>query len=1131
MTGRLFNTLSYRLRNELRAWSKNNKALDENTWTWYQRALIVDGNRPGRTAMALFIFMIGSALMIWGYFALLGKFEMEPVISESDINSRFYTLWTVQAAIAAMIYPIVIGFVSLLLQRRHSAKASLHVYLHDSAAILTGLSALFLVAAMAIQFFVVSMVSDTVLTAWLILDGFWFLFNIAGVIWFLARTFDYLRPERRADIMRAYAINLVWPEEIQRNLQNYRFLNAVHYGWLPGPYFGDDDNVSHTSILLGPVGRGMGRIQVTGKFRGPRIVKDVRFRPLDVAIRRWQRRVEHRITSEVQQPGILSGIRQKPLLILPLVPGDGYSEEAGLCRIEWGGDLTGWERWLIRRAFVLAPARRNLASLSVSDILNHLITEIQVAMEAGEEVVFREALHELVEFHVALVLTGDFVTDSGQRDNYAHLVDRTHISELRAHDLWAREYLRLYEGAVHRILIDNTYFKYMAYLTGRLISRLEKMRPVRISSNLLRLPRYQHYQLNRWWSRTGEEQGILEHDLCNPGTLNVPAFTAYESAIRTFVGAWESLKNNRVPPTRDEILDWGGYGEITELYTEHLDETLTMLFDSLSLGNKEGAEWICDLLIKWWNTIRFRFDSFNYYIREERKLTLELLSKHWDEAREVIDLSMGGADIQRAPKALWAVCVHNYWIDLCCVSVFSMLQLGKDCDCDKSLPAQLASAIGQGKPLRAGGTSGGEQWPVRTLEDLIIAIIRQYYFDGGYNQGYRARIDKIIEALSSLGKPAMVPGRVYSGWGLDDLDSLQDGQLLFMCLLVKERGALTAPLIETIHQWGADDDEGLRAFVRQMKQWKVRLKHDEFLAFERLFSCLQPQFGAMDKFQSATDALAAHIDGLLEIAEGFRTEQLKNAKISEDRRQQVARWCSLSGFDKENADIPVCLFQDVQHEVEEYAEHSLTIRDMSKGEFVEPPLEQRASNEEEWFDEAVSNHVAGTVMAQVLKTISYETVDVESPVVYWRQIKSAADRIRNNNGTPILLVGGRAEPSWLSDWARSSYDERIEIPEGVQLVRDKQYHMDGYLGSLNDIPVFVAPIGPGSSYSLPRESLNILKFTQFEDDVFTKVSIEPVKGKDTLINLTLAWRFQLDLEIGECWRFRYFKHPEPNQKN
>ncbi len=128
MTGRLFNTLSYRLRNELRAWSKNNKALDENTWTWYQRALIVDGNRPGRTAMALFIFMIGSALMIWGYFALLGKFEMEPVISESDINSRFYTLWTVQAAIAAMIYPIVIGFVSLLLQRRHSAKASLHVY-------------------------------------------------------------------------------------------------------------------------------------------------------------------------------------------------------------------------------------------------------------------------------------------------------------------------------------------------------------------------------------------------------------------------------------------------------------------------------------------------------------------------------------------------------------------------------------------------------------------------------------------------------------------------------------------------------------------------------------------------------------------------------------------------------------------------------------------------------------------------------------------------------------------------------------------------------------------------------------------------------------------------------------------
>ena len=191
----------------------------------------------------------------------------------------------------------------------------------------------------------------------------------------------------------------------------------------------------------------------------------------------------------------------------------------------------------------------------------------------------------------------------------------------------------------------------------------------------------------------------------------------------------------------------------------------------------------------------------------------------------------------------------------------------------------------------------------------------------------------------------------------------------------------------------------------------------------------------------------------------------EDCAISEDRRNKVTRWCSQSGFVKARADIPVSLFREVQHSTEEYAEHSLIIRDMNKGEFVEPPMAQRASNEDEWFDRTVSSHVAGSVMAEILKTIGCETVDVDGPIVYWRQIKSAAARIHKNGGTPILFVAGRADPSWLLDWTRSTYDERMERPEGLQLVRDKQFELDGYVGSLNDIPVFVAPIGPGSSSS------------------------------------------------------------------
>ena len=1118
MRGSLFNTLSYRLRNALRHWRKTNSALHENAWPWYHRALISAGNRPLRYPLLLFIAVIVLSAIIWVFDALSNPFLPAFVPPAMDSNGRFYTLWTVQAAIATMIYPIVIGFVALLLQRRHSAKASLHIYLHDSAAILTGLNALFLVATMAIQFLLLHIAGNTALTRWLVLDSIWFLVNILGTIWFLARTFDYLRPELRANITRAYAINHVWPAEMRSNLQYHLFLRAIHYGWLPGPCYGDDKKESNTKIMLSPFGAGEGSIQVTGKYKVAHIISDVRFRCLHLAIRSWQRREEKIAASASGQ--------SERLLILPLVPGDLLKEQVGLCCTQGGNGLRWWERWLIRRSFVLAPNTGKAVTLSISDILNGLITEVQVATESREEVAFRDALNELADLHAALLLAGDFISGTGQRDNYTYLADRSDTFESKIHELWTREYRRLYEGAVDQLLVSNTYFHYLAYMTGRLIARLGEVRPVSILSNLLRVPRSLHYHLNLWWSKTVEEQGLLDHGPCNPGTLNVPAFTAYESAIKLFIEAWESLKHYNFPPTRDKVLDWISYGEITELYSEHLNDTLIMLFDSLWLGNKEGAEWLCDSLIKWWHSISYRFNNV-HCIRDKRKLTLSLLRKSWEEARDVIDIFLpAGSDKTGAPKALWAECVHNYWIDLCCISIYSMLKFGKSCNCEESLPARLAVALGQGKALRAGDDSqiGAQwEWPVRELEDLLIVLIRQYYFD----REYRRRLDKVAESIFSQGKPNIVAGRFYLLSGPEDLNALRDGQLLFLCLLTRKGASPPVPLMQTIQKWGADNDNELRTFIGQLEEWKTRLAEAEFLAYEGIYSCIQNQFAAIDKMQDAIDALSAYINKITKGIDNFRTDQLKSAQFSEEKRNQVAKWCSQSGFTKESANIPVSLFREVKHSVDKHDEYNLVIRDMHKGEFVKPLMAQPAVNDDSWFDQAVSSHVAGLVMAKVLGTIGCETIDVDGPLAYWKQIKSAAEAIRNNGKAPILLVAGLVDPSWLSDWTHGTYDESVEKPEDLQLTHDEQFKIEGYEGSLNEIPVFVAPIAPGSSYLIPQEVLNILTFTKFENDVYIKVSFEPVEGKDALTDVKLSCRFQADLNAGRCWRLRYAKPQEP----
>ena len=288
----------------------------------------------------------------WGYKAYYAPVTGSTPSTLPGLEQHFFTLWTVQATIAAMIYPIVIGFVALLLQRRHSAKASLQIYLHDSAAILTGLSALFLVMAMGVQHIFTVMFGIQVLANWLILDGIWFLINIVGVIRFLAHTFDYLRPERRADILRAYAINHVWPEEMRRNLENTLFQEAIDYGWLPGPSYGDKESNSDTAILINQYGLDMGDVQVTEQKKDKWFIRDVRLRPLSWAISSWQRREEKLALSQKGQPDMFAGLRHARLFILPSAPGARFKAMHGLCRTDGGTGLRRWEQWLVSRSFV-----------------------------------------------------------------------------------------------------------------------------------------------------------------------------------------------------------------------------------------------------------------------------------------------------------------------------------------------------------------------------------------------------------------------------------------------------------------------------------------------------------------------------------------------------------------------------------------------------------------------------------------------------------------------------------------------------------------------------------------------------------------------------------------------------------
>ena len=288
MFGRLLQTLAHRLDAEEREWSSTNRARKELQPGRIQRGVLAAAQHPLAVSLWLSVILAAVSLIpaLWApeHWVLLAL----PIFRLSDPGPYFWTLWTVQATFAALVYPIVIAFVTLLLDRRSNAKASLHIYLHYSAAQLSGLTSLLLVFAMGLQQFGLPYVGEEATSVWWAADVAWFCVNMFLTTNFLYRTFEYIAPGKRFQITRQYMGCVAWPREARYQLARALFMGAVDIQLLPGPNYVTAKS-PEPSIFLGHIGRGMGRPEVVRTDLNKVTLADVRFRLLRWIATRWFR--------------------------------------------------------------------------------------------------------------------------------------------------------------------------------------------------------------------------------------------------------------------------------------------------------------------------------------------------------------------------------------------------------------------------------------------------------------------------------------------------------------------------------------------------------------------------------------------------------------------------------------------------------------------------------------------------------------------------------------------------------------------------------------------------------------------------------------------------------------------------
>ena len=1081
-----------------------------------ERDLLFAGEHPLRLACSLLGLEIALLVLV----ALLPQdwftpawFKWEP----AEQLTHFATVWTIQATLAALVFPIVISFVAVFLQRRPAAEAFIHLYILDSGGLAAGLSSLGLVVVMGVQYLMMSTWGTAWLPGWAAINTAWFVLNAALTTFFLFRTVEFLRPEVQARVIQRYTVNVALPRDVQR-LNSFQVLaGGIAKGWFPVPSYGDDKAPEGPRLLIG---RGFREGDLQGELRLPaqaRLV-DVRLWLVRLVVESWYRKAL--TLPRPNKPDAFGVNTSWPLFTLPLSPGSVYEGELSLARVADGPELSPWQRWLLRWSVVLQPISRERYGIRVEAILGELAADARNMAAKPDNEGFERAYSPLVGLHELLLAACLDKTETGEQGSWALLPDPESFFDRTLHKNWSNVYRGIFEAAIEGMVRDARPLRRLCHLLQHLDGDELRASPVEIREHLLEMPPLMMYQLSNWWAFRIEEQGIIEHSHKQMVLLRPPLNRVYDEVLSTFVAGWENGRPDKPRRNRDaHALDWATLPGLARLNVKHIEETARMLLAAVLRGDQAAAEWLADVLSKWWGTLAFDHEPYQLYDKTAF-ITIDDLGLAWPAFCTKFGLEADDAASQeRLRPALqlgaFQAGLRNYWTDVRLLTIELMLDWVRAVPviaASSSLAFEIAAGLLTGKQWKGGGQA------VDTLSDLsppeyLVAKVRQFAVSGEWRGGYVGRLDGFVERVKDMRRPNMVSSRVYSFGGADGVESLQESQLELFAVLATGPWSLPRSLQRQLDIWfdaRFDQYSSIDILRGRLKNWLERLDVQPGLSVEHIDLMkvsVRPGVPAQVAIEYVKDGLTAAQQAL----EVRREETLAAQPIDPDRLLEIERYASTSGFSKETGHFPVHLFP-IEGAAATLEDYTLTFTQMRRGELTQLQMEQRAGNEAEFFANAIAQQVGVVVLSDVLHRSDIKEIAVQDGEAYWKALQAESGVIVAKGGTPILLLDNGTRPDWVWDWQHADFDATHKRPNDLQ-VRRREGQGAGYQCDFNDIKVYVAPLPIGQSLLLSSRAFQELTFTDYGDGRFVRAEVVELEGGKNLVDLKLT--FSRKVEVGE----------------
>lgn len=1097
------------VRKEEADWRSYNEVRKRYRLSWFRRDLLFAGENPLRFCASLLLLL----LVTLALGNVLPADLLTPKWSDwgaSEQLSYFSTLLTVQATLAALVYPIVIAFVTLFLQRRPGAEAFVNLYILDSGALVAGLSSLTLVIAMGGQYLLLPLYGAASLPAWVALDSIWFLLNVTLTAHFLYRTIEFLRPDQQMESVKRYVTSVALPREVSRIYAFQVLANAQHKGWLPAKHYLDDSAPDEPKILISTYFPGESPPQAKLTFLRPHILYDIRLWPLRLLVASWVRSAKALgLASQVP----LTKKSHAPLLTIPLTPGSIYDGTLTLARVNAGPDLEPWQRFLLRKSLVFRRHKRAHYGIRLKSILAELESDARDAASGGDNEAFIRTYRAFVDIHALLLGASLVKSEDGSLTSWGVFPDPESFFDRRLHQSWHTAYRSIFEAAVESMSRDVRPIKRLCHLTQQLSGTDLRKSPLEIRQDVLRLPPMMMYLIASWWSKRLGEQGVLEHDHMRPAMLKPPLRQTYREVMGSFIAGWEHARSEAVRWLDSSAeFDWSAIPSM-ELSVTHISETARMLLGAVRHGDREAAEWLADTLSKWSSPFRHEHAPASIY-RKTVFLTIDDLNAEWTQVFDSLaisaqELQWERPELSKLQRSVVLAALQNFVVDIRLLTVELLLSFvlgGDDVVHEESMALEIAIGLLTGQQWRSGGTPS-QAFKQMSAADYLDAKIRQVSNRNTSSQ-YRVRLDQFVERIRDTQREEMISSRTYMWSGVRDMESLHESQLALLAALSKTAWTPSDILKRTIDQWSLQGAQTIDHLKYQVQRWLANFDADK--PAPALVSTLLARMDMRHDSDSGWRRAKDGIESLGGYLDDQRTQALSAEPVDPARLTQIAEYASGKAFASQPTQFPLTLFAEVLHVPQEFTDFTIKMK-VGKDEVVRDEMAQRAGGDEDFWADLVAEEVGALVLADVLRACEVKDIPVDQAEAYWLALSTEAKALEADGRTPILILCNQTQPDWVWDWQYSMSLDRHPRPNDLRVHR-LESEDPAYVCHFNEIPVYTGPLPMGESILIAKEAFDQVKFREFSASRFVDISYAPVE--DNALSIDLALRYSRHVQAG-----------------